>query len=145
MSWDEVVIVVDLRCANAHRFEGWFASSETFAQQREQQMVTCPICGSHEVQRQPSAPHVARSAAPAAPAAPADPASILAKLVEVLQDQGIASEDVGERFVEEARKIHYGDAEERAIRGQASLTDALGLLEEGISVLPLPPAKEHLH
>ncbi|MDP5241355.1 DUF1178 family protein [Uliginosibacterium sp. 31-16] len=140
------MIVLDLECEQAHRFEGWFASAQAFEQQHARLMVTCPVCGSHDVQRKLSAPHVARSsAADTAPAAQPDQTRILAKLIDVLRDHGIDSEDVGQHFAEEARKIHYGDAEERAIRGKASLGEALKLLEEGISVLPLPPAKEDLH
>lgn len=139
------MIVVDLVCTETHRFEGWFASSEAFEAQYAQKMVSCPVCGTHVVQRLPSAPHIGHSSPPAPEIAQADPARILAKLIDVLRDQAISSEDVGKRFAEEARKIHYGDAEARAIRGQASLGETRGLLEEGISVLPLPPAKEDLH
>ncbi|GAB2903506.1 DUF1178 family protein [Uliginosibacterium flavum] len=141
------MIVVDLVCTETHRFEGWFASSEAFEAQYAQKMVSCPMCGTHVVQRLPSAPHIGHnSAAASAPEIEqADPARILAKLINVLRDQAISSEDVGKRFAEEARKIHYGDAEARTIRGQASLDETRGLLEEGISVLTLPPTKEDLH
>lgn len=141
------MIVVDLVCTETHRFEGWFASSEAFEAQYAQKMVSCPMCGTHVVQRLPSAPHIGHnSAAASAPEIEqTDPARILAKLINVLRDQAISSEDVGKRFAEEARKIHYGDAEARTIRGQASLDETRGLLEEGISVLTLPPTKEDLH
>lgn len=141
------MIVVDLVCTETHRFEGWFASSEIFEQQYAQKMVSCPVCGTHVVQRLPSAPHIGHSSAAVTTSEiqQADPARILAKLIDVLRDQAISSEDVGKRFAEEARKMHYGDAEARTIRGQASLGETRSLLEEGISVLPLPPAKENLH
>ena len=147
MQREFAVIVLDLECEQAHRFEGWFASAQTFEQQHARLMVSCPVCGSHGVHRKLSAPHVARSstAADTAPAAKPDQARILAKLIDVLRDHGIDSEDVGQHFAEEARKIHYGDAEDRAIRGKASLSETLKLLDEGINVLPLPPAKEDLH
>ena len=127
MQREFVVIVLDLECEQAHRFEGWFASAQTFEQQHARLMVTCPVCGSHDVHRKLSAPHIARSstAAETAPTAKPDQARILAKLIDVLRDHGIDSEDVGQQFAEEARKIHYGDAEDRAIRGKASLSETL--------------------
>lgn len=141
------MIVLDLECANAHQFEGWFASSEAFEQQSTNKMVCCPICGTLEVHRRPSAPHVARSTTNETPAeeAPAQANGTLDKLIETLREQAATSEDVGERFPEEARKIHYGDAEDRAIRGHASVSEAMGLLDEGINILPVPPSKEDLH
>lgn len=145
------VIVLNLECAHAHQFEGWFASSEAFGQQCAQGLVECPVCGSQEIHRRPSAPHVARSGgqpevpSPPPPNQPApDPARILARMIEALR-QTPEMEDVGKRFADEARKIHYGDAEQRPIRGQASVGESIELIEEGISVLPLPPAKEDLH
>lgn len=147
---DIAVIVVDLVCEQEHRFEGWFASSEALDQQRESGLLTCPVCGSHKVSRLPSAPHVAARSSDDAPDMPAntqqpDVAGLAAQLIRALQSQAAQSEDVGERFPEEARRIHHGDAEERAIRGQASLREVMELWEEGVSVLPVPPAKEDLH
>lgn len=132
------MIVLDLLCSAGHRFEGWFASQEAFSSQRETGLLCCPDCGSHEVSRLPSAPHIQRSGIAPGPARPANPAAALRQLVS-------ESEDVGPRFADEARKIHYGDAAARPIRGMASVRDTLGLLEEGISVLPLPVPKEDLH
>lgn len=147
------MIVVDLVCEHEHRFEGWFATSEALDQQRETGLLSCPNCGSHAITRLPSAPHVARSgAAPdSAPAAkpgagaPVETALLAERLVAQLRALATQSEDVGERFPEEARRIHKGDAEDRAIRGKASTDDLFELWEEGISVLPLPPVKEDLH
>jgi len=144
------VIVVDLMCSAEHRFEGWFASPEEFERQNALHMVICPSCGNHEVHRIPSAPHLARASANTAkptdtPAAELAPNSLAAQLMAALRSRAENSEDVGERFPEEARRIHYGDAEERAIRGVAKLADAYDLLEEGINVLPVPPQKEDLH
>jgi len=137
------VIILDLECASEHRFEGWFASHEAFESQHHKQMVCCPACGTHDVKRLPSAPHLARlSTGSETVAAAPSPAQ---QIVAALQKQAAKSEDVGPRFAEEARRIHYGDAEERAIRGIASLTEAKELLAEGISVLPVPAKKEDLH
>lgn len=144
------MIVVDLVCKQEHRFEGWFASSEALDQQRETGLLSCPVCGSHDVSRLPSAPHVASRSGDEAPVASttgeqADVASLAAQLIRAMQSQAAQSEDVGERFPEEARRIHQGDAEERAIRGKATLRDVTELWEEGVNVLPIPPAKEDLH
>lgn len=144
------MIVVDLICPAEHRFEGWFASQEAFEHQNAAGMVSCPNCGATHVRRLPSAPHLARATTPtpeptATHAAPAAPPEAIAKLLEAIREHAAKSEDVGSRFPEEARRIHYGDAEERAIRGQASPQEALDLLEEGISVLPVPQPKEDLH
>ena len=148
---ETAVIVLNLECVHTHQFEGWFASSETFEEQCARGLVSCPICGALEVRRRPSAPHVARASATtgATPSLPQDtppnPAAILSKMIEALRQQMPGMEDVGERFADEARKIHHGDAEERPIRGQTSVGEAIELIEEGITVLPLPPAKEDLH
>lgn len=148
------VIVVDLICSHEHRFEGWFASHEDIETQAACGLLTCPSCGSSEVRRLPSAPHVARSNAPAPqpiaakePPSPANTAAAaqLQQMLKTLREHAAKAEDVGQRFPEEARKIHYGDAEERAIRGTASTSDTMALLEEGISVLPVPPDKQDLH
>jgi hypothetical protein len=144
------VIVVDLICSAEHRFEGWFASHDAFDAQSANGSLSCPVCGAQEVRRLPSAPHVARSASqPSAPVTPKgdapNPGQVLQQLINALRDRASQSEDVGERFANEARKIHYGDAEERAIKGVATMRDTLELIEEGISVLPVPPPKEDLH
>ena len=139
------MIVYDLACSHGHRFEGWFASGDEFARQRERGMVRCPVCDVSTVDRLPSA-HVAGarvephpSAAPT-PQPPANsvaglPAELLAKLREIVQ----STENVGRRFPEEARKIHYEEVPPRAIRGQASAEEAKALTDEGIEFAPLPP------
>lgn len=152
------MIVLDLHCANAHRFEGWFASAAAFETQLQHGLVSCPTCGSKDVRRLPSAPYVqtghptpARGPAPestgtstATLASPA-PAELAARLVAQLRSLARSAEDVGEKLPEEARRIHYGDAEARDIRGSASPDDVESLLEEGILVLPVPPAEDELH
>ncbi|MBS0348946.1 MAG: DUF1178 family protein [Proteobacteria bacterium] len=137
------MIVLDLSCEQGHRFEAWFASSDAFEQQQAGGLVSCPHCGTHQVKRLPSAPYV-QTSSHTRPAEP-DPQAIAAKLIEALRSAARQSEDVGERFVEEARRIHYGDAEERAIRGQAKPSDMIELIEEGIPILPVPPDKDDLH
>lgn len=140
------MIVLDLSCDREHRFEAWFASSEAFEAQRAAGLVGCPHCGSSDVRRLPSAPYVQTSShsAPAAPATPY-PQAIAARLIETLRSAAARSEDVGERFAEEARRIHYGDSEERAIRGKAGREEMIDLIEEGIPILPVPPDKDDMH
>ncbi len=138
------MIVLDLICDREHRFEAWFASGEAFEAQRAAGQVSCPQCASRQIRRLPSAPYVQTSSHSASPAEP-NPATIAARLVEALRKAASQSEDVGERFPEEARRIHYGDAEERAIRGKANNDDLRELIDEGIPVLPVPPDKDDLH
>jgi hypothetical protein len=143
------VIVLDLECAKAHQFEGWFASSEVFDQQCSQGLVSCPICGEQQVLRRPSAPHVARKVTglitQQEASAPVDAPAVLNQLLEALRKHAEAADDVGERFAEEARNIHQGKTEARNIRGQTSIGEALDLLDEGIRILPIPATKEDLH
>jgi hypothetical protein len=149
--------VLNLQCSQQHSFEGWFASEDDFQSQLTGGLVSCPLCADPAVQKMPSAPRLnlgaAAQAAPsrelsvpdAAPAAgavhevltaggPAGQAAFLKALRQVLAN----TEDVGERFADEARAMHYGDTEQRSIRGQASTREAVELLEEGIDVMPLP-------
>lgn len=137
------MIVLNLQCNASHSFEGWFASSEAFASQQAKGLVECPICGSTDVHRTPSAPYVARSKTTGAPTK--NPTAMLAQFVSRLRQAANQAEDVGSGFADEARKIHYGEAPERNIRGQASGTDIVELIDEGIQVLPVPPDKEDLH
>jgi hypothetical protein len=141
------MIVYELACAQGHRFEGWFASSEAFAEQKERDLVRCPVCDVAAVERLPSArvsvPKGGAVVEPA-PAVPAQPAAseaisgvppeVLAKLREIVRN----TENVGRRFPEEARKIHYEEVPPRAIRGQASSEEANALREEGIDFASLP-------
>ena len=143
------MIVYDLLCENAHRFEGWFASAEAFAHQHDGGQLSCPMCGSSSVRKQLSAPYVqTRGGEAPQPAALADPQlmeTLRRKLVEVILQH---TEDVGERFPDEARAIHRQEAPERAIRGAASAAETKALREEGIDVFALPappPPKDKLH
>jgi hypothetical protein len=138
------VIVLNLICGSGHRFEAWFASAEAFDGQRAAGQVACPHCQATEVSRLPNAPHVRRASPqePQLPSAP-DAAALRAQTLARMAD---AAEDVGARFPEEARRIHYRETAERSIRGRASVADALELLDEGIPVLPLPsPGKKSSH
>jgi hypothetical protein len=142
--------IFDLLCAVGHRFEGWFASAEDYSTQRAKGLVSCPACGSQEVDRVPSATRFNVGAvAPAAQApgaqAPAghDALALAQKLYSRMLDELLTkSEDVGTQFPEEARRIHYKEAPARSIRGQASDEEHEAMVEEGIPVarLPIPPS-----
>ncbi|WP_374488689.1 DUF1178 family protein [Zoogloea sp.] len=144
------MIVLDLICEAEHRFEAWFASSQAFEQQQMARLVNCPVCNSTQIRRLPSAPYVQtggeRSTHTASkPALTSDAAQWQQQLMQALRQAAARSEDVGERFAEEARRIHYGDAEERAIRGQSRPDEIKELVEEGIPVLPVPPDEKDMH
>ncbi|MCA3252854.1 MAG: DUF1178 family protein [Pseudomonadota bacterium] len=134
--------VLDLRCANGHVFEGWFGSDEDFMSQNGRGLVECPICADKVIGRMPSAPRLNLSGArePVEPArsAEARPADLQALWLQAVRELVARTEDVGERFAEEARRIHYGEAPERGIRGQATPEQRSALLDEGIETFALP-------
>lgn len=143
--------VLNLQCSHAHGFEGWFGSEDDFRDQLARGLVECPLCGDTEVSKLPSAPRLNLGATePPAPAAAAPRKQevmsapnpeLQAAWMQLVKQVMAHTEDVGENFAEEARKIHYGESEDRAIRGQASKEETQALLEEGINVLPLPIPK----
>lgn len=140
-----------LRCARDHHFESWFASSKACDQQIKRRLVECPQCGGNDVEKAIMAPRIAskrKSAktqpAPAmsdaaAPLVSAADQALQAKIRELHEYVASHAENVGPKFTEEARKIHYGESEERPIYGEAKADDARALIEEGIDILPLPP------
>jgi hypothetical protein len=151
------MIHYNLRCERDHTFESWFQSSSAYESQERRKLISCPVCGSDKVERAIMAPKVvsrksrereaptpaAASTEVAAPAAAtplmmAQERELRAKLKE-LRDHIVKNADnVGERFPNEARKMHYGDIEHRPIYGEASPDEARSLIEEGIEVSPLP-------
>jgi len=143
------VIVLNLLCDQGHRFEGWFASGEAFRDQSQRHLVHCPQCQTSGVSQLPSAPHVKRGAAEGAtPEKTAMPmlAPAMSQLHQALVSMARQAENVGERFPEEARRIHYDEAPARSIRGVATADETRELLEEGIAVLPAPvPPDDKLH
>jgi len=143
-----------LACEQGHGFESWFPDSAAFDKQRKRGLVECPRCGSIRIDKQIMAPSIRVKGADARPEQPA-PAPDLATIVADEQARGLRAkirelhahvvantEDVGARFAEEARKIHEGEADDRAIRGRASLAEAIELHEDGIGVMPLPSLPE---
>lgn len=139
--------VLNLQCSHAHGFEGWFASEDDFQGQLARGLVECPLCGDGQVTKMPSAPRLnfgasePQAAVPKQEVVSAPDAQLQAAWMQMVRQVMANTEDVGERFAEEARKIHYGETEERGIRGQASREETEALLEEGIGVLPLPIPK----
>ncbi|AIT78879.1 DUF1178 family protein [Novosphingobium pentaromativorans] len=154
------MIVYDLECRSGpHRFEGWFKSSEDFARQQERGLVSCPHCGSVDVGKAIQAPRLSRKGnqiaeaparpqpakpaeAPGAPVAsapiPAEAVEVIRKLAQMQAEALKSSRYVGKNFAEDARAMHYGEREAEAIHGQTSASEAQELLEEGISLMPLP-------
>lgn len=139
--------VFDLVCEFDHRFEGWFGSEQAFEEQVANQLLECPMCGSRSVVRTPSAPRLNLSSQGERPPAEGvqrpDPMTpeqqqvqaLWLKLARHVMDH---TEDVGERFAEEARRIHYEEAPSRGIRGKATAEETRSLAEEGIEVMNLP-------
>jgi hypothetical protein len=142
------MIIFDLKCApQGHVFEGWFGSSADYEEQQGRGLVSCPLCGSGDVAKAVMAPAVGAKANRAAAEAPrpelfsGDAESVKRMLASLAAEQKkmlASSEHVGDRFADEARAIHLGDAEARAIHGRATRDQAESLIDDGIPVAPLP-------
>jgi hypothetical protein len=154
------MIHYNLRCEKGHAFESWFQSSSAYEAQEKRKLVNCPVCGSAKVERGIMAPQIVskrgRESAEASPATatttttevavPAASTPLLmaqerelrAKLKELREHIVKNADNVGERFPNEARKMHYGDIEHRPIYGEASPEEARALIDEGVEVTPLP-------
>lgn len=137
------MIVFDLICRDQHRFEGWFASGEEFASQKNRGLLACPVCGGAHVEKLPAA-KIRKHTEVVVPAqtAPAETGKTgqidVSRIIDYILTH---SEDVGARFAEEARKIYYQESAQRSIRGVTTRAEAEDLREEGIAVfsLPIPP------
>lgn len=136
--------VIDLRCQSGHRFEGWFASDDDFLEQNGRGLIECPLCADKVIVRLPSAPRLNLSGArePVAagelPAATDAATELQTRWMQAVRHVLQNTEDVGEKFADEARRIHYGETPQRGIRGQASADEREALRDEGIEVMPLP-------
>jgi hypothetical protein len=131
------VIVYNLRCRNAHEFEGWFKDSAAFDTQAKGGKVVCPVCNSRKVEKAIMAPAVSGAKKSSLTESEAKQMrQFMTGLRKYVQDN---ADYVGPNFPEEARKIHYGEVEHRHIYGEASLEEAKELVEEGVDVAPLPP------
>lgn len=156
------MIVYDLSCASGHRFEGWFGSSDDFAVQRDRGLLTCPQCGSSQVEKAPMAPAVPRKGnqqavqpaiSESVPSGPVEttrkpvlantplPPEVATALEKLAQAQARALENstwVGGNFAETSRAMHYGERDAEPIHGQATAEEARALVDEGIAIAPLP-------
>jgi hypothetical protein len=141
-----------LRCECGHAFDSWFQSSAVFDNQIKRKLVTCPACDSAKVEKAIMAPRLTRKRADRSTPAPA-PATdtpqtplmmapqereLITKLRELRDHVTKTAENVGDKFPDEARKMHYGDIDHRPIYGEASRDEARSLIEEGVEVVPLP-------
>lgn len=129
--------VLDLRCANGHGFEGWFASDDEFMAQNGRGLVECPLCADKVIGRMLSAPRLNLSGA-REPVAKPQAADLQAAWLETVRRVVANTEDVGDRFAEEARRIHYGEEPARGIRGQVTPQEREALREEGIETMSIP-------
>ncbi|RWX74361.1 DUF1178 family protein [Neorhizobium lilium] len=139
------MIKYSLSCDHGHAFEGWFSGSADFDRQVEIGFLTCPVCNSSSVSKMLMAPAVStarKKEEKQAMVMDLARQEALAKIREAVASIKANAEDVGDRFPEEARKIHYGERDARGIVGQASILDLHELLEEGIAVAPLPVLPE---
>ena len=129
------MILFTLRCATGHEFEGWFRDGDGFEAQQKAGEIACPQCGDAQVEKALMAPNIARSRnkTPAL-----SPAQLRAALIELRRQVETNCDYVGERFAEEARKIHYGETDPHGIYGEASPDESRELAEEGISVGRIP-------
>ncbi|OJT96888.1 MAG: hypothetical protein BGN83_02725 [Rhizobium sp. 63-7] len=142
------MIRYSLTCDSAHEFEGWFSKSEDFDRQKESGFLTCPVCQSTSVSKLLMAPSVSTARQKEATRTlvmDAMQQEAMAKMREAIATIKASAEDVGTRFPEEARKIHYGEADARGIIGQAAPEEALALIEEGIEIAPLPVLPEDVN
>lgn len=129
--------VYDLCCEHEHRFEGWFSSEADFLTQSSQDLIDCPFCGNHTIKRLPSSPRLNLSGATAR-VSDNSAARLQEQLMEYARKVIAATDDVGNQFAEEARRIHYKEVPEHAIRGVATVEECAELADEGIEVMALP-------
>lgn len=129
-----------LSCDNDHAFDGWFRNGEDFETQRKRGLVACPVCHSVRVEKALMAPAVStgRRKEKMALAMGEDQRKALAKLRALAEEARKSADYVGEKFAEEARKIHFGEVEPRGIYGEATAEEARDLLEDGVDFIPLP-------
>ena len=137
------MIIYDLECGASHQFEGWFKNADEYSEQQSTGMLICPVCGSEEIRKIPSASHISK---------------VSASEIETVSDKGVSEverhqvlkmfhdyinnnfDDVGNEFAEQAKQMHYGDIEERNIRGMVIKEEIKELKEEGVTAVQLPPA-----
>ncbi|MDH6235183.1 hypothetical protein M2281_005806 [Mesorhizobium soli] len=134
------MISFSLTCESAHEFEGWFRSNDDFEAQKKRKLVGCPVCGSHRIEKALMAPAVStsRKQEKIALAVNAQQREALAQLKALSEKVRENADYVGEKFAEEARKIHFGETEARGIYGEATPEEAKSLADDGVDFMPLP-------
>lgn len=134
------MIRFSLSCPDGHAFDGWFRNGEDFEAQLKRDLVACPVCNSVKVEKTLMAPAVStsRTQDKVALAMGQEQRKALAKLKAMAEEAKKNADYVGDRFAEEARKIHFGEAEARGIYGEATAEEARGLVEDGVEFVPLP-------
>ncbi len=134
------MIKFSLTCEHSHDFEGWFRNNEDFEKQRKRGLVDCPSCGSHKVEKALMAPAVStgRKKEKIALAMNEQQRAAMAQLKALSEKIRENSDYVGDKFAEEARKIHFGESDARGIYGEATLDEAKSLAEDGVEFMPIP-------
>jgi len=139
-----IVIQYALQCSNGHRFDAWFKTAAAYDEQQARGIVVCAVCGNGKIEKAPMAPAVARTDNGRVPLSAAHPDA--AKFREMLREYRkkvmTEADYVGDRFAEEARKIHFEETEARGIYGEATRDEVAGLIEDGVEFLPLPDVGE---
>jgi hypothetical protein len=132
------MILFKLRCAAEHEFEAWFRDGATYERQAQRGLIACPDCASNVIEKAPMAPHLARSAATGEPKPPPSPDQLRRMLQQLRREVETHCDYVGERFAEEARRMHSGKSEARGIYGETSEAEARALADDGIEVARIP-------
>ncbi|WP_374627952.1 DUF1178 family protein [Devosia sp.] len=134
------MITYALLCDNQHRFDAWFRSAEAFDEQLARGIVSCPVCASIRVEKALMAPAVARSGSDKVTVSSGHPQQAeIRELLRAMRRKVVSEADyVGDRFAEEARKIHFREADARGIYGEATRDEVAGLIDDGVDFLPLP-------
>lgn len=133
-----------LQCSNGHRYDAWFKSAAAYDEQQARGIVTCAVCGEAHVEKAPMAPAVARTDNERVPLSAAHPdAKKFREMLREYRNKVTTEADyVGDRFAEEARKIHFEEVEARGIYGEATRDEVAALLDDGVDFLPLPDVPE---
>lgn len=141
---EKTVIQYALQCSNGHRYDAWFKSAAAYDEQQARGIVSCAVCGEAHVEKAPMAPAVARTDNERVPLSAAHPdAKKFREMLREYRKQVTTEADyVGDRFAEEARKIHFEEVEARGIYGEATRDEVAALLEDGVDFLPLPDVPE---
>ena len=125
------MIHFNLKCSCSHKFDAWFKNGDDFESQKAKKLLSCPLCGSSLIEKAPMSPNLGKKSFKTENSL----ANVVSKIKENIKSN---CEYVGDKFAEEARKIHYGEAEKKGIYGEASLKETKELKEEGIDVISLP-------